>query len=230
MLHQTFESFELIVVDDGSTDNTEATVRSFGDNRIKYIRMPSRRGAGAARNAGILIASSELIAFQDSDDEWMSTKLDEQLLKISEDPDAGVVYSDMLRVLSSGECSLFPAPDFQPGILDPVSGRYRVQNIGILSCMIRRPAFDRVGLFNEDLPALEDLELLIRISQKWKMIKIATPLVKYYETIGLSSDYARLAAARRQLIELYSVPWAADKRLLARELAEIAGLEKIGQR
>lgn len=227
VLKQTFESFELIVVDDGSTDETEELVGEFHDDRIKYVKMPAREGAGAARNTGIRIASADLIAFQDSDDEWMSTKLHEQLLKLSEQPEAGVVYSDMLRVSKSGECSLLVSPQFEPGIIDGKTGRYRVQDIGILSCLIRKQAFNDVGLFNEELPALEDLELLIRISQQWKMIKMPVPLVRYHETDGLSSDFARLAKARRMLIGLYSSQWTADKRMLARELVEIDGLEKL---
>jgi glycosyltransferase involved in cell wall biosynthesis len=227
VLSQTFESFELIVVDDGSTDDTEDLVGEFRDDRIKYVKMSGRNGASAARNTGIRIATADLIAYQDSDDEWMSTKLYEQLLKFAEQPEVGVVYSDMLRVTKSGECSLLSAPEFESGILDATTGRYRVQDIGIGSCLVRRKAFDDVGLFNEDLPALEDLELLIRISQKWKMIKISRALVKYYETAGLTLDFPRLAKARRMLIDLYASQWTANKLMLARELVEIDGLEKM---
>jgi glycosyltransferase involved in cell wall biosynthesis len=227
VLAQTFASFELVVIDDGSTDRTEDLVREFRDGRIRYIKMPERKGAGAARNAGIRIANADLIAFQDSDDEWMSTKLNEQLLKFADQSEVGVIYSDMLRVAQSGECKLVVAPEFDASILDAKTGRYCVQDIGILSCLIQRKVFDDVGWFNEALPALEDMELLIRTSQKWQMVKMSVPLVKYYETAGLTSDFARLAKARRMLIEMYSSQWLADKLLLARELVEIDGLEKL---
>ncbi len=215
------------MIDDSSTDRTEDLVRGFSDGRIRYIKMPERKGAGAARNAGIRIANADLIAFQDSDDEWMSTKLNEQLLKFAAQPEVGVIYSDLLRISEAGECTLLVAPEFSGGVLDIKTGRYCVQDIGIQSCLIKRQVFEGVGRFNEELPALEDLELLIRISQKWKMVKTSTPLVKYYETMGLSSDFARLAKARRMLIEMYSSHWLADKLLLARELVAIDGLEKL---
>jgi glycosyltransferase involved in cell wall biosynthesis len=227
VLEQTFESFELIVIDDGSTDCTEDLVREFRDSRIRYIKMPTRKGAGAARNAGIQIANADLIAFQDSDDEWMSTKLNEQLLKFADQPQVGVIYSDLLRVSRSGECHVVVAPEFDAGILNAKTGRYCVQDIGIQSCLVQRQIFDDVGWFNESLPALEDMELLIRISQKSKMIKMPMPLVKYYETAGISSNFARMAKARRMLIEMYSSQWLADKLVLARELVDIDGLEKL---
>lgn len=76
---QTYQNLEVIVVDDASTDDTEATVRNISDSRIKYIRLPRNSGACAARNEGIRLASGAHIAFNNSDDQWLPKKLKCQL-------------------------------------------------------------------------------------------------------------------------------------------------------
>jgi len=104
VLNQTYQDFEVIVVDDGSTDNTEEIVKSFNDPRIRYIRHEKNKGAAAARNTGIKAARGKYIAFQDSDDEWLPEKLEKQM-KVFENapPEAGVVYTDMQRINEDGE-------------------------------------------------------------------------------------------------------------------------------
>jgi glycosyltransferase involved in cell wall biosynthesis len=79
VLEQTYQDFEIIVVDDASTDNTEEVVRNLRDRRIRYLRHEKNRGGSAARNTGIRAAWGQYIAFQDSDDEWLPEKLKKQM-------------------------------------------------------------------------------------------------------------------------------------------------------
>ena len=79
VLDQTYEDFELIIVDDGSTDATAESVARFGDRRLRCIRLAENRGAAAARNVGIRAATGRFIAFQDSDDEWLPSKLERHM-------------------------------------------------------------------------------------------------------------------------------------------------------
>src|SRR6478672_2666674 len=91
VLRQTVRDLELIVVDDGSTDDTREVVTAITDSRLRYIHQQNR-GPSVARNNGIRAASAEWIAFLDSDDYWLPTKLEAQLARAREVPDAGVIY------------------------------------------------------------------------------------------------------------------------------------------
>ena len=79
VLNQTYKNIELIVVDDCSTDNTEEILKSINDSRIKYVKLEKNSGACIARNKGIELSTGEFIAFNDSDDLWITTKLEKQL-------------------------------------------------------------------------------------------------------------------------------------------------------
>ena len=102
VLAQTYQDFEVIVVDDGSTDNTEEVVLNFGSEKMRYIRHGTNRGVAAARNTGIRNARGEYIAFQDSDDEWYPNRL-ESISEIMEDrKDIDFIFS-YGKFLKNGE-------------------------------------------------------------------------------------------------------------------------------
>ena len=95
VLAQTFTDFELIVVDDGSTDNTSALLETIGDPRLRVLRHPTNKGVAGAINTGIRNAKAAIIALQDSDDEWVETKLEYQMeVMRTADDKLGVIYCD----------------------------------------------------------------------------------------------------------------------------------------
>ncbi|HEY9773791.1 MAG TPA: glycosyltransferase family 2 protein [Planktothrix sp.] len=234
VLAQDFQSFELVVVDDCSTDGTADVVKAIKDSRVRYLPLVQQHGAAGARNQGIAATTAPLLAFQDSDDEWISGKLAAQLEVMKSYPGVGVVYSDMQRYLQNGDIKDFPAPDVESdAIVNPLTMRYCVESIGIQSCLIRRNLLEKVSLadgpFDIQLNALEDLELFIRLSRVCQFRRINKPLVRYHETDGISSDLSRLARAHEMLLCKYQRELTTNKRFLAIQTMSIAWLFKAGR-
>lgn len=234
VLGQTHVDFELIVVDDGSTDHTHEVLSDFQDDvRLKVITLASNAGSGAARNAALQCAKHALVAFQDSDDEWHSNKLAEQIRTFSNDSEAaaerelGVVYSHMYRQSAVAERYLFQVPNINSSqLIDANRKAYSVEGISIVSCLIKRQLIEAIGGFNESLPALEDLELLARLAKICRFSLINKPLYTYHEGEGLMSNAAKNAAARRMLLQLFAPDLVHQKWFVAYELAHCHSLER----
>jgi glycosyltransferase involved in cell wall biosynthesis len=224
VLQQTYEDFDLIVMDDGSTDDTAAEVARFSDPRVRYIRLETNQGAAAARNAGIRQSTGRFLAFQDSDDEWLPAKLERHMRAFEAcGEDVGIVYSDMLRIRRNGGSHYHRSPDIVPGVLIDAGTRfYQVCKLGIQSTVIRRECFAAVGGFNEEFPALEDMELFIRLSRRYEFHHLHAPLVRYHETDGLSKNMPAKVVARTLLLSLYQEDLQqSDADFVARERSSL---------
>ncbi len=217
VLDQTYRDFELIVVDDGSTDNTEEVVEGLSDERVKYIRHEKNKGGAAARNTGIKAAKGQYIAFQDSDDEWLPEKLEKQMKVFETAPtEVGVVYTDMQRINKNGKPEYWHSPRVTNGsLINPKTSDYQVMGLGIQSTLIRKDCFDKVGLFDEKFPRFIDLELFIRLSKHCHFHHIEESLVKYHATEGISSSREALFTARKLLLERYFEDVGGNRKFLA---------------
>jgi glycosyltransferase involved in cell wall biosynthesis len=192
ILDQSFQNFELIVIDDGSTDETAALVQSYYDPRVKFVRQKDNCGQGKRLNEGILGSNAPYIAIQDSDDEWLPQKLEKEVEVMREQPTSvGVVYTDRWRFEPGNIKRYWKSPHWRPedGILFNRALDAAVSMIGPQASLIRRECFDKAGLFDEELVRNKDWEMFVRISQYYLFYHIPEPLVNYYVT---SDSYSSL--------------------------------------
>jgi glycosyltransferase involved in cell wall biosynthesis len=157
VLNQTHAVEETIVIDDGSTDETEAVVRVFGD-RVRYVRQDNA-GVCAARNKGVVESSGEFIAFLDADDTWEPTKIGKQLAKFAEDEEIGLVHCSMREFDNeTGETISFHLDGEEGWVADDLllSERPAINGPGG-AIMVSRNAFNDVGGFDERIAGDEQI-------------------------------------------------------------------------
>ena len=176
---QTFRDWELIIVDDGSTDDTAAVAEALSaqDARIRVVRQPNRGGA-AARNAGIRQARGTFVAFQDDDDLWHAEKLSRQCAVLSSGhPEYGWLYGFMeVENLVTG------ARSTHGRVVTTYRELFSGYFIGTPTVLIRQSCFSRVGLFTEDhaLWGAEDLELFLRLATHYRFGCLPEPVITRY--------------------------------------------------
>ena len=200
VLQQTLKAFEIIVVDDGSTDGTAATLESFRSS-IRYIYQ-SNKGPSAARNAGISYASGDYIAFLDNDDVWLPDKLSRQVDALHYHPEAALIFSDAQWVRDDGTTARYSfgrstssKRQRSVGLRNEIA---RLQEhdgtilVGDLygdllddnfiinsSVLVRRQALEVVGEIDESLVLNSDYDLWLRIASKYPIAYLNLPVVKY---------------------------------------------------
>jgi glycosyltransferase involved in cell wall biosynthesis len=179
ILNQTFQDFELIVVDDASTAETLDVIRSFHDDRIKYFHHETRKGGAAARNTGIVNSKCEYIAFLDDDDEWFPDKLAKQMdLLLASPPAVGCVYTGyVIQDSLTGKINGQMIPQKRGDL----SKDLRISNCigGTSTALIRKKCLEKVGLFDETLPSFQDYDLWIRLSEWFQFDYVREPLLRY---------------------------------------------------
>jgi len=194
-LAQTLGAVDVIVVDDGSTDDTPAVLARYA-GRVRVLRQPNR-GLAAARNAGLAAARGTYVAFLDADDVMASTKLAAQLAVLERSPTIGWTYCDVLIETVATRTTVTASERFGYGAraldgwLFPelIHGNF----IPAIAPMIRRTALDAAGGFDERLTALEDWDMWLRLSLIAEARYTPAVLVTYrIRPGGMSEDRARM--------------------------------------
>ncbi len=220
-LYQTFTDYEIIVVDDGSTDGTSDTMRQFGD-KIRFMAHTSNLGVSAARNTGIRGSDAPLVAFLDSDDYWLSEKLGAQISFFKSHPEAMISQTEEIWIRNGRYANpktrhLKPSGDvFEPSL--------KLCLISPSAVMLKRTLLEEVGLFDEDLPACEDYDLWLRIACRYPVHLINEKLVvkEGGHPDQLSSRYKGMDRFRiRALVKLVESGILNDKQLMA-AIAELS--------
>ncbi|WP_218352376.1 glycosyltransferase family 2 protein [Alteromonas lipotrueiana] len=178
VLQQTFEDFEVLIIDDCSKDDPASVVAAFEDARLRYIRQPENRGVAAARNRGLREARAPFVAFLDDDDEWFAQKLELQVNLLKDaSQEVGLVYTGTETVFDEGS----PVKD-RPSARGDLYLELLIRNIlhgAPASALMRRNVITNVGFFDETLPAIEDYDYWLRVCRYYKIECISTPLVRY---------------------------------------------------
>ena len=178
---QTFSDIEIIVINDGSTDETLEILQKIADQRLKVFSYENG-GLPVARNRGIYHATGEFISFVDADDLWLEDKLERQLALLQQHPEAGVAYSWTSYFIDGQEEAIFPyAPVFFAG---NVYEKLLVSNFiaNGSNILVRSQAIKSVGEFEPTLKSCEDWDFYIRLAAKWHFVVVHKHQILYRQS------------------------------------------------
>jgi glycosyltransferase involved in cell wall biosynthesis len=193
VLSQTHKDLELYIIDDGSTDDTQAYVKTIKDPRVHYHHKKNG-GQAEARNLGIKISQSPYVAFIDADDIWYPAKLEKQVSALESRPDYGMVYG-FHKLIDENDKEVGEVNYSHSGnLFHYLLGGNRISGSASM-VLIRRQAFEEVGVFHEDFLIGEDWEMWLRIAEKYKIFCIEEYLAALRVLPeGMQQNYTKMAA------------------------------------
>jgi glycosyltransferase involved in cell wall biosynthesis len=182
VLDQTFASYEIIVVDDGSSDDSRSLVKRFAEqsDRIHY-HYQDNQGVSVARNFGISKAKGKYIAFLDSDDLFLSTKLEKQAKYLQENPAVGMVYSSFITIDEHSNYTATHTANASGYIYRELLYNCKIATPTV---MLKRYVLDKIGGFDTSMILAEDIDLWIRVAEHFEIQAITEPLIKVREFPG----------------------------------------------
>ena len=204
VLQQTYTNIEVLIVDDGSTDNTQEVVEAIEDERVKYLKLNENKGVSAARNAGAEYAESEVIAFDDSDDLWRPDKLEKQMNYWKEHPEFSMIYSAYCMHRPEDNY-IVPDKNMVGDLEGDIFPWLLLRNsIGAPTMLMYRQCFLDVGGFDVTMRSMEDWDFAIRFAEKYMIGYVEEPLVDAaYSEGGVSSRAGAYYESRCKMIADY---------------------------
>lgn len=223
VLAQTWQDFEVVVVDDGQEKSSETVVRTFDDERIRYVKHTEQKGCSAAKNIGIKQARGEYIAFLDDDDTFRPEKIELQVKALKNTPDdIGFCFTGSLEIYDNREYQK-TVPE---GLADYLELALRNFSTMIDSSMLyKRSVFDEVGLLDETFPTHTGAEFIIRVTKKYKGVGINKPLITRLMTsehVQMGSSIQRRITGRIMLLKRYEEDFAKHPAFLAKHVERLA--------
>ncbi|WKJ88728.1 glycosyltransferase family A protein [Methylomonas montana] len=193
LFQQTFNAFELIIVDDGSTDDSLLKLEHLS-KRYPEIRIFSQfnQGPGPARNQGIQVAQADLIAFLDSDDSWHPEFLAKLYQSLQDNPDCALAYCGWQNIgLAANQCQPYIPPNYEEH--DKLATLLRSCPWPIHAALTRKTAIDKVNGFNQNWLTAEDFDMWLRIAAFSKIVRVPEVLAFYHHQQGeqISKNRAR---------------------------------------
>ena len=199
VLRQSFTDFEVLIIDDGSSDHIVQWASQIADHRVRLISQENQ-GVSAARNTGITQAHGEYIAFLDADDLWELTKLEKQVRCLDNNPTVGLVHTWMLLVDEQGKSTGRVMKSNGEG--DIWKQLVERNIIACPSVIVRRCCFEAVGIFDINLRSIEDWDMWLRIASRYPFAVIKEPLAYYRQLPGsLSKNCQVMEQAFHRVIE-----------------------------
>ena len=180
ILDQTFQDFELIIVDDGSSDNTKEVIAGFmqKDLRVKYFKNKKNLGLPKTRNEGIKVSRGKYIGLLDDDDEWLPDKLEKQINKFQSTPETiGLIYCGLAYISQSGKTSKTIIPRLKGNLFQDI---LKENFFGSSTPLIKKECFEKSGLFDGTFSNGEDWDMWIRISKNYEIDYVPEALTLYY--------------------------------------------------
>jgi glycosyltransferase involved in cell wall biosynthesis len=187
VLQQTFSDFEILVIDDASSDQTVMLLEQMQDPRLNIISLSENGGVSAARNEGIALAKGEFITFLDADDLWSPDKLALQVQALLDNPKAGVAYSWTYYLDDKTGLKHCIKPRVQGSVHRKLLQKNFIGSIGS-NILVRAVAIEKLGGFDATLSYAEDWEFCLRLATQWEFVVVPQPQVTYRQYSGSSSS------------------------------------------